>query len=330
MSHNITKSADGTRDLFASYREPAWHRLGNVFEEPVTEYQEMLVAAGLSDWNVRKEALITESGLVVPSNFATVRTEMSDQGVATVPMGVVGDRYEPVQNEDAFSVLQSLADGATWETAGAIGNGALVFGSLAFERETVLDPNGVSDVVKHYALCVNGHDGKTPFTFRSTPVRVVCQNTLNVAMGQCSNVVKVRHTATATDRAKVAAELWRQENAYMDAFDREAKALFEKKVTDRQFSALLDRMMPMPKDTTKGAATRQENRRGLVTQAWKGEPNAGIRGTAWGAWNALTEANQWGREVRGQGDGFALAGAGFDGPTNKFRAEALAAVKRLG
>lgn len=321
---------DGTRDLFASHRIPAWHGLGTVFETEITDYREMLRMGGLDNWNVRKVALMTETRIPVPGAYATVRDTVNAEGVSVTPMGVVGERYETMQNETAFSILQSLSDGASWETAGALGTGAKVFGSLAFSREIVLDPTGVADVIKSYALCVNSHDGTSPFRFLETPTRVVCQNTLNIALKGAKNVVSIRHTATAEDRARQAAEIMRSQRVYMDAFETEAKALFEAKVSDKQYENLFTSFFPKPEVDVKGALTKWENKRGLFMQAWNGKPNAGIKGTAWGAFNALTEANQWGRGIQSDSDAnsrFFAAGAGLDGPTNKFRQDALTLVK---
>lgn len=319
------------RSLFASFRQPAWHGLGTVFTEEVTDYRLMLAKAGLANWDVRFESLSTESGAILDTHRATVRTNPVD-GTTDV-LGVTGNRYTIVQNEAAFSFLQSLADGARWETGGALGHGNKVFGSIAFNRETVLDPNGVSDVVRTYALVHNSHDGSGALGYGLTPTRVVCQNTLNVALGNLSQSGKLRHTATIEERMAVAAEMFRHANAYFDAFDAEAKALFAKSVSDKQYDNLLTKVIgKAPEANVKGALTKYENRRDLFTQAWKGEPNAGIRGTAWGAFNALTEANQWGRNTQNTEKGeenFFAAGAGFDIPTNQFRANALAMVKSI-
>lgn len=318
----------GGRSLFASFREPAWHGLGTVFTEEVTDYRKMLSLAGLADWNVRFESLSTESGIILDSANATVRTNPVDG--TTEVLGVTGNRYEIIQNETAFSFLQSLADGARWETAGALGHGNKVFGSIAFERETVLDPSGVSDVVKTYALVHTSHDGSTGLGYGLTPTRVVCQNTLNVALGNLRQNGKIRHTQSAEERMNAAAEMFRHANSYFTAFDEQAKELFAKPVTDKQFANLLDRVIgKAPAENTKGAATKYENKRGMFMQAWNGAPNAGIKGTAWGAFNALTEANQWGRNIqnteRGE-ENFYAAGSGFDIPTNAFRQNALERV----
>jgi len=100
-------------------------------------------------------------------------------------LGVVGERYHVLQNEDLFSFGDNILDGGgRWETAGSLKGGRVVFGSLALERETVLDPNGVADVVKTYLLINTSHDGSIAIQASITPVRVVCANTLNVALNR--------------------------------------------------------------------------------------------------------------------------------------------------
>lgn len=324
-------ASNGARDLFASFREPAWHRLGTVFTEEVTDSVRMLDLAGLSGWNIR------EADITVPDEgdvrFITpAQAIVADIGNERVVLGVTGERYEIVQNEEAFAFLQSLQDGARWETAGALRGGRLVFGSMALDREFVLDPSGVSDVVKSYLLVHTSHDGSTALGGGVTPTRVVCQNTLNVALGSIKQTFKIRHTAKAEERMAEAGALFRQAHAYMDAFEAEAAALYAAPVTTKQFVGLFETFYPEPEKDVRGAVTKWENRRGLFMQAWNGEPNAGIRGTGWGAFNALTEANQWGRGTQNTASGaenFAAAGAGFDGPTNTFRTNAFRAVKEL-
>jgi phage/plasmid-like protein (TIGR03299 family) len=324
-------ASNGSIDLFASHREPAWHGLGTVFTEEVTDYRRMLDLAGLSGWDVREEEVILAQN--PDARFVTpVQAIVATIGDEDRVLGVTGTRYEIVQNEEAFSFLQSLHDGARWETAGAIKDGRVVFGSMAFDRDFVLDPNGVADVVKSYLLVHTSHDGSTGVGGGVTPTRVVCQNTLNVALGSIKQTFKMRHTKNVEARMQAEAAMWRQANTYMDAFEAEAQALFAQSVTDKQYFDIVSEFFPKPEEDKKGSFKKWENRQGLFSQAWKGAPNAGIKNTAWGVFNALTEANQWGRNVRSGTAGaenFAAAGAGFDIPTNVFRAQALAAAKSL-
>lgn len=327
MSANNT--VEKGRALFASHREVAWHGLGTVFTREITDYREMLTEAGLADWDVRFTPLSTLTGTVLDRWQAVIRNSATGEEIV---MGVVGRRYTIWQNESAFSFLQSLSDGARWETAGALGdNGERVFGSLAFEREIVLDPTGVADTVKTYALVSTSHDGSGSATAGLTPVRVVCQNTLNAALGNLSNVMKFRHTASIEERAAQAAEFFRFEHIYFDRFEESAAALYAAKFSDKQFENAFTTLFPKPEDNVKGALTKWENKRGNYFGAWNAEANAGIKGTAWGAWQAMTEANQWSRNIQDTDKGsenFFSAGAGFDGPTNKFRQETLDLVAR--
>ena len=329
-------ASNGTIDLFASHREPAWHGLGTVFTEEVTDYRKMLTLAGLNDWNIREHdiaALANDSDDILDASFVVpAKAIVATIGARDVVLGVTGERYEIVQNEDAFSFLQSLQDGARWETAGAIKSGRVVFGSMAFDRDFVIDPSGVSDKVSSYLLVHTSHDGSTAVGGGITPTRVVCQNTLNVALGNLKNTFKLRHTATVAERMEAEARVWRQANTYMDAFETEAQALYQTAVTDKQYFDIVADLFPKPEEDKRGSLKKWENRQGLFAQAWNGKPNEGIKNTAWGVFNALTEANQWGRNVRSGDKGsenFFAAGSGFDIPTNTFRQEALVRAKAL-
>lgn len=337
-------TSNGTRDLFASHREPAWHGLGTVFHQEVTDYSTMLDLAGLSGWDVREMPIAVQDTVwsdetedfvdtVYDADFVVpAKAIVATIGDREVVLGLTGDRYEIVQNEEAFSFLQSLHDGARWETAGAIKGGRVVFGSMAFERNFTLDPNGVADVVESYLLMHTSHDGSTGVGGGVTPTRVVCQNTLNVALGNIKNTFKMRHTQSVKARMEAEAALWRHAHGYMDAFEKEAQALYAQEATDAQYFGIVETMFPKPENDVKGAVKKWETRQETFAQAWNGAPNAGIKGTAWGVFNALTEANQWGRNVRSGDKGsenFFAAGAGFDIPTNTFRAKALDAAKSL-
>lgn len=322
-------ASNGTRDLFASHREAAWHGLGTVFDHEVTDYREMLKISGLGGWDVHEVA-----AEVPGARFATpTKHIVATIGDEDIVLGTAGGRYEIVQNEDAFAFLQSLSDGARWETAGAIKDGRVVFGSVEFERETVLDPTGVADRIKYYLLVTASHDGSGAVAGGRTPTRVVCENTLNIALPGIAQSFKFRHTMSVAQRMAAGAEEWRRNNVYFDAFETEAQALFAKPVSTQKYFETVKLLFPRPEADVKGAVKKWESRQETFAQAWNGTPNAGIKGTAWGAFNALTEANQWGRNVQsGRDNGqenFSAAGAGFDDVTNAFRAKAFELVKAL-
>lgn len=248
---------NGTEAAFASLREPAWHGLGTVFNEEVTTAQ-MLELAHLDNWNVRLEPVYVQGvpaeRFAVPS-FAVVRTNPFD-GEADV-LSVVGQRYKVLQNEELFDFGATLGSGARWETAGSIKKGRVVFGSLALERETVLDPNGVADKVNTYMLLHTSHDGSVSVQASITPVRVVCANTLNFALRSVKQSFKIRHTQTLDGKMAAAREALGLAERYMDDFDKAAQALFAVPVTDSQVEDIFSTAYSKTdKDASKAAVTR--------------------------------------------------------------------------
>ena len=311
MSHLLEQY--GEMASFASLREPAWHGLGTILTHEVTTSQ-MLDAAHLANWNVRCED-ITLPGRSHREFYAVTRTNPFD-GEADV-LGVVGERYKVVQNEDLFSFADNLLDGGRWETAGSIKNGTVVFGSLALDREIVLDPNGATDKINTYMLVHTSHDGSLAVQASITPVRVVCQNTLNMALSGVKQSYKVRHTQTVDGKVQAAREALGIAHKYLDAFDIEAREMFEKSVTDAQFFDIITKVYPKPEADTKGNITKWENKVDVLNDIYYGETCANIKGTAWGAYNALTERLDWYRNPRGGNAESVLAAAsGFDAATN--------------
>jgi len=326
MAHALEIGQNG-EVAFASLREPAWHGLGTVFDSEVSTAQ-MLDLAYLSGWNVHLEDII----LPARSHrnwFAVTRSNPFD-GEADV-LGVVGARYKVLQNEDLFAFGDALLDGGRWETAGSIKNGTVVFGSLALQHETVLDPNGVSDKIDNYLLVHTSHDGSVAVQASVTPVRVVCQNTLNIAMSKVKQSYKIRHTETVTGRVQAAREALGLAKQYLDEFDILAQSLIETTITDQQFFDLIRAVYPKPeKDASKVAGTKWENKVDTINSIYTGPTNYMIAGTAWGAVNALTERLDWYRSGRnGSNDSIMAAASGFDPATNAEKNKIMAAAKEL-
>ena len=313
---------------FASFREPAWHGLGTVVTEEMTT-SEIMKTANLSNWNVRLEdiPLSDEYSMNKPS-FMVVRDHPED-GHPDV-LAIVGDRYQTLQNEELFSFADYLLDGARWETAGSLKNGRQVFGSLALERETVLDPNGVADVVNTYLLVNTSHDGSMSVQASVTPVRVVCANTLAVALNGTKQSFKMRHTSTLDGRIAGAREALGLAHTYMDEFDKLAKKLIETEINKETFNKIVALAYPMPEKDSKGAIKKWESKIDLLDEIYTGEFNNMIAGTAWGAYNGLTERLDWFRPVRaGNTESMYAAASGFDPATNVEKNRLLSIVKSV-
>ena len=324
MAHMLEQYGDMAS--FASLREPAWHGLGTILADEVTT-SEMLAAAHLANWNVRLEDIVLP-GRSHRDFFAVTRTSPFD-GQADV-LGVVGERYKVVQNEELFSFADNLLDGGRWETAGSIKNGTVVFGSLALDRETVLDPSGVSDKINSYMLVHTSHDGSLSVQASITPVRVVCQNTLNMALSGVKQSYKIRHTQTVQGKVSAAREALGIAHKYLDAFDVEAQELFAQSITDKQFFDIITTVYPKPEADTKGSMTKWENKIDTLNDIYSGPTSVGIKGTAWGAYNTLTERLDWYRNPRGGNAESVLAAAsGFDAATNAAKNKMKSVVREI-
>jgi len=332
MAHEL-ETQNGVAS-FASFREPAWHGLGTVFTEEKNT-AEMLAAANLNNWNVRLVDVEIPNTLSSDKEYQyVVRTNPTDKSQTDV-LGIVGQRYHVLQNEELFSFGDNILDGGgRWETAGSIRGGRVVFGSLALERETVLDPTGVADKIKTYLLINTSHDGSIAIQASITPVRVVCANTLNLALGakRGKNAIKqsfkIRHTQTAEGKIAIARETLGLANKYMDAFDVMAKAMIEKEITAQQFNEIILAAYPKPEKDTKGAIKKWENKVDIINDIYTGEFNGMIANTAWGAFNALTERLDWHRASRGGNNESILAAAsGFDATITAEKNRLLTVVK---
>jgi phage/plasmid-like protein (TIGR03299 family) len=334
MAHEV--ETQNGKASFASFREPAWHQLGEVFTEEKNT-AEMLEAANLNNWKVRTVPMEIPSTLTSDKDYQyVVRTNPTDSTQTDV-LGIVGERYHVMQNEDLFGFGDAILDGGgRWETAGSIKGGRVVFGALALERETILDPNGVADKVKTYLLINTSHDGSMAIQASVTPVRVVCANTLNLALGSIKKKngikqsFKIRHTQTASGKVQIARETLGLTNAYMDAFDVMAKAMIEKEVTAIDFNKIILAAYPKPDADVKGALTKWTNKVDSINDIYTGEFNGMIAGTSWGAFNALTERLDWYRTARGTSNESMLSGAsGFDPSVNAEKARLLKVVQNV-
>jgi len=211
MAHNIYINANGEASAaFAKDQKGLpWHQLGQMVENAMT-WQDAMVLAHL-DWTVEKKSLFMKNpvwtpesdpsvgkGFKVPNQFGIVRTDLA--GKPESVLGIVGNSYEPTQNIEIGGwvdrVLESI-DGAHYEAAGVLGRGERVW---ALARVPFNASIG-ADKHETYLLFLNAHDGSMSNTIMLTDVRVVCQNTLNMALSHSTkNAIKVRHTAGAKER----------------------------------------------------------------------------------------------------------------------------------
>jgi phage/plasmid-like protein (TIGR03299 family) len=326
MAHNL-EFVNGQAS-FASRRQPAWHNLGTVFQEDVST-QKMLELANLNGWNVRVE------DVPLPEDYSTKNPSfwvVRDSPESSLPevLATVGKRYTAFQNEDLFAFGDALLDGGRWETAGSIKDGRVVFGSLALDHEIVIDPTGVADKINTYLMVTTSHDGSLSIQAHNTNVRVVCANTHAVALKGAKQSYKIRHTQTVDGRIAQAREALGIAHKYNEAFEAEAKSLYQKSINDKVWLDIINAAYPKPEKDTKGSFVKWDNKVMELETIYRGDTNFMIADTAWGAYNALTERLDWYRNPRGGNNENVMASAsGFDLATNNEKQRLLKVVKTL-
>lgn len=327
---------------FATRRVPAWHGLGTVFQEDLNT-DEIMNLAHLKDWNVRtrsykelmpdtwsthidKSMIIRDNPFYDPEQAKLLGDKYSQKPINL--LGDASDKYATMQNEELFDFGAQFSQ--RWETAGSIKNGTVVFGTLALETEMVIDEQGANDVIKQYLMLSTSHNGTLAVIVGVTPVRVVCQNTLSVALPGLASKIKLRHTKTMSERLEAAHASAKFALKYSEKFESDAKELFETPVSDQKFWDIVNVLEPKPDELKKGALTKWTMKTDEIMALWKGKTQENIAGTGWAAFNALTEDHQWNRKVYdNQIENFFVAGSGLDDATNKERTNIHEVVREL-
>ena len=220
-------------------RETPWHGLGTkVLEAPASK--DALQLAGLN-WRVMQEPIYTAMEELVDGYKANVRD--SDRKV----LGVVTDRYRVIQNDEAFAFTDGLlGEGVKYETAGSLQGGRKVWLLAHMPHEYIISGERISP----YLLFSNTHDGSGAIKVALTPIRVVCQNTLNLALAGAKRSWSMIHTGDIREKMQEAKDtLFLAEN-YMDELGKEFEALRMKKLTDKQVMEYIEILLPIEDGST--------------------------------------------------------------------------------
>ena len=220
----------------ANDRFVPWHGLGTPVEAAVTS-AEAIDIAGLN-WTVEQKPLYIDKVNEVPNYFANVRS--SDNSV----LGIVGNRYKIIQNSEAFDFTDSLLDeGVVYETAGSLRNGKTIWLLAKMPERAIL-----GDKFDPYICFTNNHDGFGSVRACMTPTRVVCANTLALALDGATKSWRTSHTGDLKGKLQEAREALQLANLYMDALDKEADILATQKFSDADYKRALELMFPVDKD----------------------------------------------------------------------------------
>lgn len=271
-----------------------WHGLGKKLDNAATS-AEAIEAAGLN-WKVSKRPLVTTvqgEFVNVPDKFAVVRDDSKKV------LGVVGSVYTALQNKDAFRFFDAIVGekAAMYHTAGALGEGEKVWilAKLPGHIRTTGD-----DITEKFLLLSNTHDGTGAVEILFTPIRVVCQNTLNVALSADSNRAKLRHTMSIGMRVNDVRHTLGILNDRFTMFESLSKAMAAKPLTYSGFKDYVKAAV-LPKEGEK-LSTRASNIMDDLSRLFergKGNDMPGVKGTLWAGFNAVTEYVDYFRSTRG-------------------------------
>lgn len=316
MAHELDFREDGTARVFTT-RQPAWHREGKVFDEPPTLDEaihecfdwlvKLLPLQAVAEGDNLPEPMqdngVDKVRIDVPDRYAVIR---ADEGKI---LDVVGSKYTPLQNHDAFEPVRPLLDEglATVSTGGVLRGGEDVWMLIRFDMEAIANRVGGSveeifaagdDQIMPFGLVTNNHIGKRNVQIRETPIRVVCANTLSMALSGGGQSVKVRHTGKVAEKVQDAAD--RLFTSILNRYELLAQSYRLLRTTtlpERAFERLvLDPVAPLKDEDeleTSRARTYQEKRRSKraeIRDLWTDGAGQSGDQSAWEAYNGLVEA----------------------------------------
>lgn len=301
MAHELELRADGTGAAAYAYK-PAWHGLGVVVDGLMTAEDCLKRVPELASPIVPEPvyAKNPDTGLFipVPGYVANVRSEDFK------PLAIVGERYKILQNVEALSFLDDLVDSgeAKYEAVISLKDGAKVSLLARLPREVKIGDEDLATFI----LLSNSHDGSSAITLAATPVRVVCQNTLSLALSTAKRTFKVRHTSSLSGRLSEARTALGVVFNYMAEFETKADEMLHTSFSDQEFETFLSSLLPMPEEEGRGKtiATNtqdvirsiaynnlrvEEGNRNVQVSLPDMEP---IKNTKWWALNSVSTYNQ--------------------------------------
>ena len=282
--------------------------------------RDVMQKAGL-DWRVAKCSLLAQmpifgttitnnEGFVhgdanyveCPNAYAVYRTDKN------IPLGIVKERYTPVQNIDAFSFFDDAIgkDKAIWQTAGCFGHGQRVYVSAKLPKKIFVE----GDVIDNYLVFITSHDGSLGVKILYTPIRFICSNVLNAAVKEATNYISFRHTKSVHDNLSIASKILAMTNHKIENLAVEFNRMKKIKMSDAQAQAIFANVVLTEDEQFKIEQTGHTVQQ-IVLRDWRAINDAGISmkkvnvlsemnnyyfagigqkeivGTGWGCYNAV-------------------------------------------
>lgn len=309
MAHKIFENS------FASKKEPAWHGLGKVVDAMTSK--EAIILGGLN-FEVSKRPLFIQSNLIsfkqakehsivsrniindntifysklvgIEDKFATVRDDLN------LPLGIVGSRYEIIQNQEAFDFFDSIVGEkyADYETVGCLNGGGTIFITAKLKEEMIIN----KDNIDKYLLLTMSHDGTSSIQVMFTPIRVVCNNTLTLALGG-KNKMTIRHTKSAKDKLEASKKVLGIVDSATLTYQEIFGNMFKIHISDIKAEQIIEKCLSITRDEKGFLSTKAENIIDNVIDYYNhGIGQNGIIGTGWGLFNGITGYLQNAKEYK--------------------------------
>jgi phage/plasmid-like protein (TIGR03299 family) len=295
MGHGIT----ATDHAFYGGRTPAWHKLGTVIEQDVVTVKEAITLAHL-DWTVEQLPVYAvadnEDHFEAAEYFANVRSDTTDV------LAIVGRRYVPVQNTEAFGFFDELLGrgDAHIHVAGSLRGGRIVWMVARLNREIMIGGDS-GEHIDPFVTLATSHDASMALTVMTVAQRTECQNMLNWQLAHAKNKWQARHTSSVSTRVFEARQTLGMSNRYFDELERIGNELISTQMSDWQFERLLSELVPVPPERegiSTNARTYALNRREAIREARQVDNLANVKNTRWGFVQAVAEWEDWDKSAR--------------------------------
>lgn len=258
-------------------REKPWHGLGTRVETAPTS-KDALDLAGLN-WRIESRPVFDERGNMISGYKANVRDK--DNKV----LGIVSDRYTVVQNVEAFEFTDALiGEGVTYETAGSLRGGKQIWLLAKMPERDVL-----GDKFDPYICFTNVHDGTGAVRACMTPIRVVCNNTLNAALSQAERAWSTPHRGDVQSRLEEAKKTLLMADAYMDELAIAADRLANEKMSEGEVEYALDNMFALPEDASERMKANAKQAKDSIMVCMLAPDLVKFINTKWGFINAVSD-----------------------------------------
>jgi len=292
MAHELDTTATGeARMAYNQNNGTPWHRLGQAHLGYMTA-QEVMEKTFCDFEVVKRKVFVQDSGVgadatmkEVPGSMATVRTDTEDV------LGIVGDNYNVLQNRDAFKFFDPIVDRkeAIYDSAGVLRGGRTIWLSAKLPDSVVLPGD---DVIDMYLMFANSHDATSAVRAMFTPVRVVCQNTLNMATYTGCREVRIRHDSSLEDNLREATAIMGLYRQSMRDTMPTYRQMMEKSMNLKAFQAYTRMLWAEPVEAASTRAQNNFDRREVkLVEAYNRECERGFKtaGTVWSGYQAITD-----------------------------------------